>query len=442
MDLTSDLLKATVQHLLAHHDALRLRFQHGPSSWEQINGGIEGDVPFATIGFSELPEPQQTPVIETAAAQLQASLNLTEGPLLRVAFFDLGPQRPGRLLITAHHLAIDGVSWRILLQDFQAIYEQLGRNETVQLPPKTTSFQYWARRLAEYAQSEAVRQELGHWLSLGQRPTIPLPVDFFGSDNLEASAQSVTVSLSAEETQALLQEVPAAYRTEINDVLLTALAQAFAQWTGSQSLLVDLEGHGREDLFEEVDLSRTVGWFTALFPVRLDLEDTAGPGEALMAVKEQLRQVPNRGIGYGLLRYLCQDEEVVRQVRGLPQPQVSFNYLGQFGQASDEHTPFGPAAESAGPDRSPLGMRTHLLEIDGGIAGGQLQLEWTYSENLHHRATIERLAQDFVEALRTLIAHCRSSEAGGYTPSDFAEFGWSERDLGDIVAEIGELVVG
>jgi len=220
--------------------------------------------------------------------------------------------------------------------------------------------------------------------------------------------------------------------------LLTALVQAVARWTGSRSVLVDLEGHGREDLFDDVDVSRTVGWFTALFPVRLDLEDAYGPGEALKTIKEQLRHIPHRGIGYGLLRYLSEDKEITRQLEALPQAEVSFNYLGQLDQAVPEGSPFGPARESSGPAHSLRGRRSHLLEVNGGIAGGKLQLEWTYSENLHRRATIEGLAQSFMEALRTLIAHCQSPEAGGYTPSDFAEFEWGQEDLDDIVAEISK----
>ncbi|MDY7077386.1 MAG: amino acid adenylation domain-containing protein [Chloroflexota bacterium] len=434
--LDPDLLKTTVRHLLAHHDVFRLCLQPTPSGWALINVGIGEDIPFIHVDLSELPEPEQGPAIETGAAWLRAILNLTEGCLLRVASFDLGPRRAGRLLITAHHMAIDGVSWHVLLEDFQTLYIQLSRGEMVQLPPKTTSFRYWAQRLAEYAQSDAVRQELDHWLSLARHQPLPLPVDFNNGANTESSARSVTVSLSTEETQALLQQVPAAYRTEINDVLLTALAQAFARWTGSQAILVDLEGHGREDLFDDVDLSRTVGWFTSLFPVRLDLNDADGPGEGLMAVKEQLRQVPDRGLGYGLLRYLSQDEEVVRQMRELPQPQVGFNYLGQFGQTADESMFFGPATESTGPDRSPSGVRSHLLDINGGITGGRLRLEWTYSENLHHRATVERLAQDFAESLRALIAHCQSPDTGGLTPSDFKLAGLDQKKLDKVLAKL------
>jgi non-ribosomal peptide synthase protein (TIGR01720 family) len=250
---------------------------------------------------------------------------------------------------------------------------------------------------------------LAYWLNTVQAPGAPLPVDNEAGRraNTEASARTVTVSLSEDDTRALVQEVPNVYHTQINDVLLTALVQIFARWTGVRSLLVDLEGHGREAIFEDVELSRTVGWFTSIFPVFLNLEKAVGPGDALKAVKEQLGSVPNRGIGYGLLRYLCEDEKVAAQLRSLPQAEVLFNYLGQWDQFLPEGSPFGPTREACGPSHSPRGERCHLLEINGFILEGRLQLEWIYSENVHRCTIVEWLAQGFIEALRALIVHCQ-----------------------------------
>jgi NRPS condensation-like uncharacterized protein len=269
--LNRDLLAQAVQHLLVYHDALRLRCVYLGSGWQQVIARSEERAVFSQMDLSALPEAEQGAAIESAAAELQASLNLSQGPLLRVALFDLGAHKPRRLLMVIHHLAVDGVSWRILLEDLQTIYQQLSRKEAIKLPPKTTSFKQWAKRLMEYAHSGALQQELGYWLAASRTRAYRLPVDYPEGTNTEASARTVSVSLTAEETKALLQEVPKAYRTQINDVLLTALVQAFSRWTGAQSLLLDLEGHGREEIFEDVDLSRTVGWFTTIFPVLLDL---------------------------------------------------------------------------------------------------------------------------------------------------------------------------
>jgi non-ribosomal peptide synthase protein (TIGR01720 family) len=250
-----------------------------------------------------------------------------------------------------------------------------------------------------------------------------------------ASAEQVAVALSAERTRALLQEVPPVYHTQINDVLLTALVQSFARWTGEQVLLLDLEGHGREELFAEVDLARTVGWFTTLFPVRLELK-TEAPGEALKAVKEQLRGIPQRGIGYGVLRYGHPEAGVRAGLQALPQAELSFNYLGQLDQALGGSGLFRPARESGGPPHSPLGRRSHLLEVNGFVGGGQLHLEWTYSQQVHRRVTVERLAQGFLEALETLIAHCQSPEAGGFTPSDFPGATLNQENLNKFITRI------
>jgi non-ribosomal peptide synthase protein (TIGR01720 family) len=419
--LDPTLLERAVQQLLVHHDALRLRVVEGESGWQQVMAGPDGTVPFLAIDLSELSEVNQRLLLETAAAQVQASLNLSQGPLLRVVLLELGSAQPSRLLIVIHHLAVDGVSWRILLEDLLTAYEQLSRGQTIELPPKTTSFKQWAERLREYAQMESVKAEMDYWLAEGRSRVSRLPVDYpeGRSANTEASSRTVTVSLSVEETRALLHEAPEVYRTQINDVLLTALVQAFSQWTGERRLVVDLEGHGREALFADVDLSRTVGWFTTIFPVWLDLERATDVEAALKTIKEQVRQIPNRGIGYGVLRYLSQDRELAEELRRLPPAEVSFNYLGQLDQVFPEASPFRPARESSDPVRSPQGSRRHLLDVVGSVARGCLHVAWTYSERAHRRETIERLAQGCMEALRSIIARCQLPDASGYTPSDF-----------------------
>jgi amino acid adenylation domain-containing protein/non-ribosomal peptide synthase protein (TIGR01720 family) len=422
--LDASLLEQAVGRLLAHHDALRLRFERHESGWRQNNADWDEEnrssIPFSRFDLSGLPKRERRAAIEAKAAELQESLNLSQGPLLRVALFDLGPRRSSRLLILIHHLTVDGVAWRILLEDVMTAYQQLSRGENAQLPPKTTSFRDWAQKLAAYARTAELKQELGYWLAQARVRAPRLPMDYPEGPgaNTEASARVVSVSLTVEETQALLQEVPKAYRTQINDLLLTALAQSFSQWTESRTLLVDLEGHGREAIFDHVDLSRTVGWFTTIFPALLNLEALES-GEALKSIKEQLRAIPNRGVGYGLLRYLSGDEEIAARLRQLPQAEVSFNYLGQFDQLLPEGAPFGSATESVGPAHSPRGSRCYPLEINAFISEGRLHLEWTYSERIHRPETIEYLAQNYSSALRALIAHCLSTEAGGYTPSDF-----------------------
>jgi non-ribosomal peptide synthase protein (TIGR01720 family) len=438
--LDRSLMEAAVRHLLAHHDALRLRFQRGPEdkAWSARLAGLDDEIPLTWFSLAGLASGDLPAEIESQAAALQASLDLTRGPLFRVAYFDLGPTKPDRLLIIAHHLVIDGVSWRILLEDLQTAYAQLSHGEACLLPPKTTSFRYWAQKLAEYSQSEMVRAEESYWLSLSGDGFTRLPLDYPAGEagNKEASARSFSAGMTVGETRALLQEVPAAYHVQINDVLLAALAETFRQWTGSSELLVDLEGHGREDLFPDVDVSRTVGWFTAIFPVRLDLQGAETPGMALQAVSAQLQALPQRGVGYGLLRYLRPDPQPGARLRDLPHAEVSFNYLGNVDRVFTEAGPLRPAAESAGPVRDLDGTRTHIIDINGGIVADQLQFEWTYSAELHRPDTIERLAQSYIEALRSLIAAGEPPTPDSILPSAFADFGWNHEDVQEILREL------
>jgi non-ribosomal peptide synthase protein (TIGR01720 family) len=421
-------LEQVVRATLEHHDALRLRFEQKDGQWRQVNVAPADEALVMRVDLCQASEAQVAAAIEREAARLQASLNLGTGPLLRVGYFDLGTERAGRLLLVIHHLAVDGVSWRVLLEDVQTAYSQLSRGEAIQLPAKTTSFKHWAERLAAYAQSEALQAELDYWLAEAQPQVASIPTDYAMTEgaNLAVSEDSITVALNGDETLALLQQVPQAYHTQIHEVLLTALAQVLAEWTSRNVVLIDLEGHGREEIFEDVALSRTVGWFTSVFPMRVRLNGAAHPGELLQSVKEQVRQVPNRGLGYGILRYLSASGAA--RLSALPQPEVSFNYLGQFDQVGTSGT-LALATESAGPDVSPRASRLHLLDIVGQVVGGQLKLQWIYSRKLYRQSTIKELAHKFMETLRNLVAHCLSPEVGGYSPSDFPLVGVDQGEL-------------
>jgi amino acid adenylation domain-containing protein/non-ribosomal peptide synthase protein (TIGR01720 family) len=435
------LLCKVVEHLLIHHDVLRLRCMRTESGWRQFIDNPRETGFFSRLDFTAVSEMQQArtrdtgflghsdfdptdaleaDTIEGAATKLQASLNLSEGPLIRVGFFDRGPNHTGRLLICIHHFAVDGVSWRIFLEDLQTGYEQMTLGTPLKFPSKTTSFKEWAHLLSDYAQSGALQQELSFWLAQPRTRVSGLPVNYpeAREANTVASGRTLTRSLEVDETRILLQEVPKVYHTQINDVLLTALVQAFVPWTGACSLLLDLEGHGREKIKGQMDLSRTMGWFTSIFPVLLDLDGVSSPGEALQSIKEQLQTIPNRGIGYGVLRYLSRNAEVSEQLQELPQAELRFNYLGQFDQALAGSSFFKLTREPTGPVRSQAGRRRYLLDVSGSVVGGQLHIDWTFSENVHRRGTIEDLAERYVEELRSFIAHCQSSSGGSYVPSD------------------------
>ncbi|MBD2410049.1 non-ribosomal peptide synthetase [Nostoc calcicola FACHB-389] len=440
-----ELLKQAVQQLLWHHDALRSCFARLPLgesqfipesiSPQQIHHPPQETVPFTIVDLSELsPQAQQT-AIQTKDAQLQASLNLSSGEIVRVALFNLGINQPNQLLFVIHHLAVDGISWRILLEDLATAYQQLNRGEVIKFPAKTTSFQEWANRLQQYSQSEILAKEIDYWLSQFLGDIASLPIDYPSGikDNTLTSTHSFTLFLNEDETRALLQDVPSAYNTQINDILLTALVQSFSQWTGQKSLIVDLEGHGREDLFEDVDLSRTVGWFTTLFPVELKVSSVHNLPATLKLVKEQLRRLPKHGIGYGILRYLNQNPAF----QSLPSAEVSFNYLGQFDQVLSASGMLGTVKEWKS-EHSKRGNRSHLLAVSGLIHSGKLEIDFAYSDKIHKKTTIERLAFGFIEGLKTLITHCQSKESQSYTPSDFSAAKINQQQLDKFIAKINK----
>jgi amino acid adenylation domain-containing protein/non-ribosomal peptide synthase protein (TIGR01720 family) len=405
--LQAGLLRRALGNLLAQHDALRLCYESGEKEWRQRHREFREPELLVEVELGGLSADSAPSAIEDVCRQVQQSLNLGQGPLLRAALLQTNGSQ--RLLLVAHHLVIDGVSWRILLADLQRAYIQLRQGGPADLGAKTTSFRQWAQRLVEYAQSPIVLQQLDYWTEQTAVGVGSIPVDFPGGENLAGWSRSITIELNPAETATLLTEAPRAHGIRIDEALLTALIQALNQWNGCTEQLVEVEGHGREELFEDVDLTRTIGWFTSLFPVRLRLERGLEVGESLRRIGKQVRSAPQRGVGYGLLRYLTQDPSIERLKAGRPS-EVSFNYLGQFDSALESAGGLIPAMENSGPTRNPRGRRKHLLEISGAVLGGKLQLLLHYSEKIHRRETIEGLAVNFREHLRQIVAYCRSAE--------------------------------
>ena len=425
------LFEQALKAIGGHHDALRLRFQRAGALWEQHNAEEETNPVFITEDLSSGAGEREWR-FKSAAQRLQQSLRLAEGPLFRAGYFPGEPGAAGRLLLVVHHLAIDAVSWGILLDDLQTVYRQLGSGEPVSLPPKSTSFKQFAERLRDHAGN--VTDETDYWLrTMATTPELPCDFPNGVSQNTAGSRAHVAVSLDEKETRALLEDVGEAYHARVHEILLAALAQAFQSWTGAPAFRLDIENHGREDLFESVDLSRTVGWFTTIYPVRLETGRENDPGWNLKSIKEQLRRVPHRGIGHGLLRYL--EPGSAEKLKGVPS-RVSFNYLGQSNRAAPREGLFGLAEEERGGEQSARGKRLYWIEVSGAISEGVLEMNFSYSPNLHARATMEKLSGGFQAALRQLIAGCQGAEAGGYTPSDFEDVNLDQAKLDQILAEV------
>ncbi|MGH3528502.1 MAG: condensation domain-containing protein, partial [Pseudonocardiaceae bacterium] len=422
-DVDPVVLASALGAVVGQHDALRMRFEHRLGRWCQHNDAVVGVPLLARRDLSQVPAAQLAGVLREATGQVHRGFDLGRPPLLAAVLVELGSGRRPVLVLAVHHLVVDGVSWRVLLEDLGRAYAQAAAGQRMVLGAKTTSFQQWARTLTEHATSGGFDTELAHWRALCQQhPGLVLPVDGDGPNTVGAM-RSLQVSLDPERTTALLSRVPEVYRTQINDVLLTALAAALGSWTGHPQVLINLEGHGREDLFEGIDLSRTVGWFTTLFPVALPPTPGADWGTRLRAVKEALRAVPGRGLGYGALRYLTSTPDLAT-----PGPQISFNYLGQFDWPAPEAGPFAGVCGGLAADAAPQTTRAHLLDVVGAIdTGGRaapsdpgcLQLTWFYAPAIHQETTVAALAQAMRQALEEIIEHCAQPHSGGRSPSDF-----------------------
>ncbi|MBK4991727.1 non-ribosomal peptide synthetase [Pseudomonas sp. S36] len=422
--LDAGLLGQALQTLFIHHDALRLVFSEHDGHWRARYRALdEQPAPVLLEHMQGL----DIAGLEAACQQAQASLDLEQGPLLRALLVDLddGSQR---LLLVIHHLVVDGVSWRVLFEDLQAAYHQLQARQAVQLPAKTSSVKAWAERLGEYAHSDALRAELGYWQAQLQGADSGLPCERPGGALGNQHAATVHRLLDQGVTRQLLQQAPAAYRTQVNDLLLSALALVISRWTGRADTLIKLEGHGREALFDDIDLTRSVGWFTSAFPLRL----TAGQDidSTLKQVKEQLRALPAKGLGFGVLRHLG-DDATRAALAGLPQPRITFNYLGQFdasfNAAGDAW--LRPASEYGGAQQSTSAPLDNWLNISGKVFDGRLSLSWTYSEAMFDHATIEHLADQLISQLQVLVQHCLDEEVWAVTPSDFPLANLSQAQL-------------
>ncbi|MFE1972218.1 non-ribosomal peptide synthetase [Streptomyces hygroscopicus] len=423
-------LRAALSAVLSHHDALRLRFERtGDGCVRQYNAPPDAAPVLDLHDLSAVAPGRREAVMRETAGRVRAGFDLARGPLLRAVLFTRGAGTRPVLLLTAHHLVVDAVSWRIVLEDLDAAYRHLVAGRPAEPGPKTTSFRTWARLLSDHTAAGGFDAERGHWAAC--QGATDLPTDGEGP-NTAAFEEEVTVRLDAGETRALLREVPDAYRTRVNDVLLCALGRVLARWTGRERVAVALEGHGREEIFEGVDLSRTVGWFTSMFPVALEAPADWGLERTLKAVKERLRAIPGNGLGYGALRHLSGAD-----ASGLPaEPRISFNYLGQ--QDWEPPAAGGLLHALAGGlegDMSPQAPRPHLIDVIARVTGRRLELSWSYSRSLHRRATVRRLAEEMVAELRAIVALCTRPGAGGRTPSDFPLAGLDQETVDRLVGD-------
>jgi len=398
-------LRHALDTLVAAHDALRLRFSQVQGQWQAQFADYAPDAELLWQFDASQGESWQA-----LCDRAQGSIDLAKGPLLRAVHGVI--QGEQRLLLIVHHLAVDGVSWRILLDDLHSLLTQPGN-----LPPRSLSVQDWAQRLQAHAQSAAGEEEARTWLQQCSDIGSDLPTLDSQAVLRLRDSHSVTTHLDASTTARLLKDCPTAYRTQINDLLLAALARVLQRWTGARDHLVELEGHGREAIAEaEADLTRSVGWLTSLYPARISAGNSLA--EAIMQTKENLRALPGKGAFFGALRSYA-SPAIREALAALPAARITFNYLGQFDSGNDDSAAvFRPIPADKGREHSPDAPLQNWLAINGQVFDGELRLNWSFSRLMFDAAQLQHLADDYAEQLRQVVALCGQGLRRGLTPSD------------------------
>jgi non-ribosomal peptide synthase protein (TIGR01720 family) len=435
--LESHHLASALRILVQRHDALRLRFQQSSQGWQQEVGSPATRAE-PLVGSYSLPAHDaaaSTAALGAIAATVQSGFDLASGCLLRAAYIEDAIAGENLVLLAIHHLAIDAIGLGVLVEDLAHCYRQLAEGSVVVFPEPSATFQEWAHGLAAYAGQARMQSELGFWTQMLSMPSPLLPTDYarpadLAQINSEATSERVSVMATPEDTMALLHRRSPSGGTLVHDTLLTALALTVCEWCAHDTILVGLEGHGREGGALELDLSRSVGWFTSYYPLVLRLGADRTPAGALQAMRDQLQHVPQRGIGYGILRYLTtQGQEALAPLRT---SELLFNYLGQFDRSRRGWDFLAAAEGDVGPLRSPRNRRHHLLECNAVVLNGVLQLHWEYSNRLHQRASIERLAVRYLAHLHSLVAQAASAP-NIYTPADFPDANLTQAQLDELL---------
>lgn len=421
------ILEKCIQSLTAHHDALRMNYKIDQDNWLQYNEDTQK--PHYKIIFKDLRnETDELQALNDIGESLQSGIDISSGILFVVGHFRLSDG--DRLALIVHHLVIDGISWRILLEDLSELYTSYTSGKTISLPQKTDSYQSWTLAQKEYVIGDKMTLEQEYWEEISKIKFSVLPVQFEASEKEIQIDGSVNFVLDKATTHKLQTQVHHVYNTEINDILLSSLALALKEVFGIEKSLIKMEGHGREDIIENIDISRTIGWFTSVYPLVLDI--SAADGDEVIFIKDAIRKIPNKGVGYGMLNYL-KEKFTNEQI-----PKIQFNYLGDFGNSltESEESVFEFSGDKIGMPVSKDNINTELLfDISGILISDQLSLGIKYSQNLYSKEKVQDLAESYERHLIDLINKLSQTEEKKITSTDLTYKNLSFADLKKINKE-------
>lgn len=423
------------QTVYARHEALGFVYRNENGNWIQEKTTQTKPLRFEYLDLSEFKEAELQVKLRDNFDKVQAGFDLEKGDLFAVSVYKTSADDL-KMLVAAHHIAVDGISFRIMLEEFQTAYNQILLEQTISLPPKTASLADWSNKISEFSKTEEIKNEIDYWNNILQsKPTI-LPRDYEKGENTESSAENITVFLTSDETETLLHKTLQSFRVKINDVLILALTDALSKWTSENEFSIWLEGHGREEIFKNTDISRTVGWFTSIFPTFLKLPETSDSMEKLLAVKDQLARIPRRGAGYGILRNSADKKIQANLLPALP-TELVFNYLGKFDGILESENTFSPLLDDCGKLYADENLRPFLIQVVCRIVENRFSATVYYSRNVHKRETIEAFAENFIESLREVVESSRSNRKSELIKTDFPNAKLSDADFAKINGFIG-----
>nr|WP_314464361.1 non-ribosomal peptide synthase/polyketide synthase [uncultured Clostridium sp.] len=415
--LDGTIVKEVFKEIFRHHDALRMTFTETEKGIIQTCPGAD-ELPFDFVEYHYEEEQgihgeEFISNINDFVTRLQKEIDIFHGPASKIALFRMPDG--DHLLIVIHHLIVDGVSWRVLMEDFTIGYQQLVQKKELKFPSKTTSYQEYAALIDGYSKSRKLDREKRYWKQMTEQPVTFLDCNEYEGDYKYGDSDTLYEELSAEETDSLLRNTNHAYRTEINDILITALVLASKSSTGENAIRINLEGHGRQNGLN-ADISRTVGWFTTKYPLYIELEEEDDIGNHIKTVKETLRRVPDKGFGYGILKYMNKDPEFNVN----DSAPILFNYLGQMDEDMNSNgfqASWLPMGESMGNEI----VRENGLEINSVVLNHKLNISATFNNRKYDKEVIRAFVNQFKTELLLVIGHCSSKECEEKTPSDYGD---------------------
>ena len=405
-------VKVIFNKLQTHHDALRMIYTQNQGRIVQENRSTI-DFPLSVKVFDLRNHKNPEEILLTEAEEIQSSIDLEKGPLMKLGLFHM--DTGSRLLIVIHHLVVDGVSWRILLEDIDILYQQIVKNEPIVLTLKTDSYQSWTKNLQNYLKSKAFENSNSYWNAVLQEKVGSLKRDNPEGENIFKMKEVESFKLSKEVTTSLLSEVHTPFKTQINDILLSALLLSINKLYNQNDILIDLEGHGRQSLGLRENIGRTVGWFTSFYPILLEKKSDK-LSSIIKHVKETLRKVPNNGMDYMLRKYFA-DTSFQNQSIEEVTAQISFNYLGQFDNEIDGNS-FGLGHEAKGDEVSKNKIRDYDWDVSGIVSNGELTMGIMYSNQQYKKETIEKLMTFYNESILEIVEYCCTYTNVELTPSD------------------------